>query len=119
MEVRSRSWDELQAQYRALAERYHRFSSLAERMVGLLAVLRDDARVAAFDRWLSHYALILHHDGRYAHVIWSEPEGWAWAGALGYSVARVEYHEEPRSWQHIVVPEQDVIAAVLERLSPE
>lgn len=114
----SKSWDEVARRFCEIRDHYRRMAPMATRMLELVAGLRRDARFEHLSRWVSHVSLIISDADRCVAIAYSDPGGYAWAGEEGFYVYRVDFREM-KSWSQVIVPEDGVTAAVLERLERE
>jgi len=114
MDPHSIGWDAVEARFRELGK-MKSFSSMVARMLHLVSVLRDEPQLVHCARWVSHVSVVLSDADRHVSIAWSEPGGMAWAGEQGFVVIRVGF-DTMTSSEHVVVEEDGVVAAVLERL---
>ena len=114
----SLNWNEVIDRLRAF-ECFSTIWPTATANLRLVARLREDPRLADLGRNVSHVSVVLwrlDHPGRVA-IVWSEPDGWGWSGHTGFRIDRLAGPVD--SLEHVVVPEQDVIATLLTYLDRE
>ncbi len=113
----SPTWNDVAAHYQDAHERYARMRPTMAVMLRLVATLRDEPRLGRVEMHLSHYNLMLWRHPRPTHrvgVLWSEPDGWGWAGETGFVVFIRGSHLEVL--EKVIVDEAAIVDTIVDYL---